>query len=99
MYRTDLVRQVARQTGLSQRRVAAVLRASEGCIQQALSDGQTVTLAGFGSYYTREQLEGTIRSARTGRAVRVPAHRVAAFRVGAVLRRAVLRQRRRHRWL
>ena len=99
MYRTELARQVARQTGLSQRRVAAVLRASEGCIQQELSDGRTVTLPGFGVYYTREQPAGTIRSVRTGRTVQVPAHRVAAFRVGAVLRRTVLRQRRRHRWL
>jgi len=101
MYRTELVRQVARQTRLSQRHVAAVLRASEGCIQQALTDGQAVTLTGLGTFYTRQQPAGTVRHIQTGKTVQIPAHRVAAFRVGAVLKRVVRgqRRRRRRRWL
>lgn len=101
MYRTDLVRQVARKTGLSQRHVAAVLRAGQEAIQQALAGGETVTLTGLGTFYTRQQPAGTVRHIQTGKSTRIPAHRVAAFRVGAVLRRAVRGQhrRRRHRWL
>ena len=99
MYRTDLVNQVARQTGLSQRVVAAVLQTSQRVIEQALVAGEVVTLPGFGTFYTREQPEGTVRHIRTGRTVRIPAHRVAAFRVGAILKRAVRAAARpRRRW-
>jgi len=99
MYRTELVNQVARRTGLSQRRVAVVLRASQHCIQQALAGGETVTLTGLGTFYTRQQPAGTVRHIQSGKTVRIPAHRVAAFRVGAVLKRAVRGPRRRRRWL
>ena len=101
MYRTELVRQVARQTGLSQRVVANVLRASHQRIEETLAAGGSVTLPGFGTYYTRQQPAGKVRHIQTGKAVRIPAHRVAAFRVGAVLKRAVRgqRRRRRRRWL
>jgi len=98
MYRTDLVRQVARQTGLNQRVVSDVLRASQQLIAQTLTAGDSVTIPGFGTFYTRQQAEGTIRHIQTGKAARIPTHRVAAFRVGAVLKRAVRDRRRRPRW-
>ena len=101
MYRTELVRRVAQQTRLSQRVVSAVLRANHQLIEQTLARGETVTLPGFGTFYTREQPEGTVRHIQTGKAARIPAHRVAAFRVGAVLKRAIRgpHRRRRRRWL
>ena len=89
VYQTDLVKEVAHQTGLSQRVVSDVLRSSHQLIQQTLAAGETVTFPGFGTFYTRAQPAGTVRHIRTRKPVRVPAHRVAAFRVGAVLRRAV----------
>jgi DNA-binding protein HU-beta len=98
MYRTDLVKQVARRTGLNQRVVSDVLRASQQLVAQTLAAGESVTIPGFGSFYVREQAEGTIRHIQTGQATRIPAHRVAAFRVGAVLKRAVRDRRRRARW-
>lgn len=89
MYRSDVVKQVARQTGFSQRVVSNVLRTTYQLIQQSLAAGENVTFPGFGTFYTREQPEGTIRHIQHGKAHRIPAHRVAAFRAGAVLRRAV----------
>jgi len=43
MYRTDLVKQVARQTGLSQHIVSDVLRASQQLVAQTLAAGDAVT--------------------------------------------------------
>ena len=99
LYTTDLVRRVAQQTGLSQRVVRQVLGSSLRTIQAALSAGELVTLPGFGTFYTSQRRAGRVRSVRTGRQVEVPARRVAVFRVGEVLKRAVAGTRRGRRRL
>ncbi len=89
MYKTDLIRSVAKETRLSHRIVDDVLRASLETITQALRDGQTVVLPGFGTFYTRERKAGTVRHIRTGEPLAIPAMRQADFRTGELLRRAV----------
>ncbi len=96
---TDLVRRVAGQTGRSQRVVRQVLGASLETMQSALAAGERVTLPGFGTWYTSQRPAGQVRSVRTGRQVEVPARRVAAFRVGDILKRAVAGRHRRRRRL
>ena len=95
MFKSELIRRVAKETRLSRRLVAAVLDAGQAAIQQALSQGQEVQLPGFGTFYTRERPEGSIQRFGTKKRVRVPARRVAAFRVGDVLKRSVLKEKRR----
>ena len=89
MYKTDLIRRVAKETRLSHRIVDDVVRESLAAITQALRDGQTVVLPGFGTFYTREHKAGTVRHIRTGESLTIPAMRQADFRVGELLRRAV----------
>ncbi len=50
-------------------------------------------LPGFGTFYTSHRAAARVRSVRTGRQVEIPARRVAAFRVGEVLKRAVARKK------
>src|SRR3954464_5990407 len=99
MYKTELVRRVAQETGVSQRVVRQVIGSSLGTIEAALTAGDRVTLPGFGTFYTSQRQAGRIRSVRTGRQVEVPARRVAGFRVGEVLKRAVAAKRRGRRRL
>ena len=68
--------------------VRHVVGSSLRTVQAALAAGERVTLPGFGTFYTSQRRAGRIRSVRTGRQVDVPARRVAAFRVGEVLKRA-----------
>jgi len=89
MYKTDLIRNVAKETRLSQRVVDDVVTESLEAISQALRDGQTVVLPGFGTFYTKERKAGTVRHIRTGEPIDIPPLRQAAFRVGELLRRAV----------
>ena len=92
-----LVRRVAQQTGLSQAVVRQVLGASLESVQAALAAGRQVALPGFGTFCTAEREAVRVRSVRDGRQVTVPARRVAAFRVGEVLKRAVVGARQRRR--
>ena len=89
MYKTDIVRSVAKETRLSQRIVNEVLSSSLSTITAALRDGGSVVLPGFGTFYTRERKAGTVRHIRTGEPLAIPAMSQADFRVGELQRRAV----------
>ncbi len=91
MYKTDLVRKVAKETRLSQRIVSDVVTESLAAITEALSRGQDVVLPGFGTFYTKERKEGQVQHIRTREAITIPAMRQADFRAGELLRRAVRR--------
>jgi DNA-binding protein HU-beta len=89
MYKTDIVRTVAKETRLSQRIVDDVLTATLDTITHSLRDGQTVVLPGFGTFYTKERKASQVRHIRTGEVIDIPALRQADFRVGELLRQAV----------
>ena len=99
MYKTDIVRTVAKETRLSQRIVDDVLTETLATITQSLRDGQTVVLPGFGTFYTKERPPSTVKHIRTGEPLAIPALRQADFRVGELLRQAVRKtpRRRGHR--
>lgn len=99
IFTATLVRRIAQQTGLSQTVVRQVLGASLSSVQAALVAGEQVTLPGFGTFYTSARQAARVRSVRDGRQLMIPARRVAAFRVGEVLKRAVAGTRLRRRRL
>ena len=89
MYKNDVVRKVAQDTRLSQRAVSDALNSMVNVVSQALHEGKTVTFPGFGTFYTSIRGEGTVKHIRTKETIKVPARRVAAFRVGEVLKKSV----------
>ncbi|HEY8743028.1 MAG TPA: HU family DNA-binding protein [Chloroflexota bacterium] len=89
VYKNDVVRTVAQETQLSQRAVRDALTSTLTVIVQALQAGKTVTLPGFGTFYTSTRAAGRITHIRTGETITVPARRVAAFRVGELLKKSV----------
>jgi len=89
VYKNDVVRKVAQDTRLSQRVVSDALNSMVNVVSQALRDGKTVTFPGFGTFYTSNRGEGTVKHIRTKETIKVPARRVAAFRVGDTLKRSV----------
>ena len=94
MYKTDLVRKVAKETRLSQRIVNDVVTESLATIIEALGRGQDVVLLGFGTFYTKQRPAGQVRHIRTGEVLDIPAMRQADFRVGELLRQAVRKGKR-----
>lgn len=94
MYKTELIRRVARQTRLPQQTVNDVITASHRLIEETLRSGESVVFPGFGSFYASQRQAGTVRHVRTGKPVAIPERTVAGFRAGDVLKRAVNGQRR-----
>ena len=97
MYKTELIRRVAKKTRYSQRAVADIMNSSISCIEDALAKGESVQIPGFGTFYTRTRAASLARHFTTGQSMQVPAMHVAAFRVGALLKRAVKDQRKKRK--
>ena len=91
MHKTDIIRKVAKETRLSQRVVSDALNETLAVITQALREGQTVVVPGFGTFYTKERRPSRVRNIHTGETMDIPAMRQADFRVGELLRQAVRR--------
>jgi DNA-binding protein HU-beta len=94
MHKTDVIKRVARETRLSQRVVSDVVNATHRLIEGTLREGKTVTFPGFGTFYTSKRRGGKLKDFRSGKEVSYPARRVAGFRVGEILKRAVRGERR-----
>ena len=94
MHKTQFVRQVAKETRLPQRVVSDVITASHRLIEETLQAKKSVTFPGFGSFTTTERKAGKVRHVRTGETISYKARRIAQFRVGEILKRAVRGDRR-----
>jgi nucleoid DNA-binding protein len=89
VYKTELVRHIAKRTNLSQPVVSRVLNGLAAEVAASLQRGDPVQLTNFGTFYSRPRPAGRVRDFTTGAWLDVPAGTVATFRAGAVLKKAV----------
>ena len=93
LYKTDVVRRVAKEERISQRVVSDALNGALKEITSALGREETVVFPGFGMFYTRMRAASRARSFKTGKPVEVPAMRMAGFRMGTLLKQAVRKRK------
>jgi len=93
MYKTELVKRVARKAQVSQKVASRVINASLATMQEALTKRQMVQIPGFGTFYSRWRPASKVIDFRTGQPTRIRRMRVPDFRAGAVLKRAVRKKR------
>lgn len=89
MYRTDLVRRVAKNTRLSQRLVSEVMSSTLEEVERSLAKGEQVQLLGFGTFYTRNRAESQALDFKTKERIKIPSMRVAGFKPSSLLKKAV----------
>lgn len=89
MNKSDIVARVAGRTSLSIPQANDAVNAVFEAIQQGLSDGDTVTLVGFGTFSTKKRAARTGRHPRTGQSIAIAAARTTSFKAGKSLRDAV----------
>ena len=91
MTRSELCARVADRSSLSKADVAAALGALTSTIADALAENETVTIAGFGTFSTRDRPAREGRNPRTGETIAIAASPAPAFKPGKTLRDAVNR--------
>ena len=89
MNKQELVKVIAKEAGITQAVAGAALDAFIFGTAEALADGESVKLVGFGTFKTTERAAHTARNPATGEAVEVPAKTHVSFVAGRGLKAAV----------
>ena len=93
MNKTQLVEQVAAQTGVGKPDVEKVMKSFIDTVQLTVKKGEKVSLPGFGGWSQTQRKARTARNPRTGAAVKVPAGKGVKFTVGATFKDIVAAKR------
>ena len=82
MNKGELVDKVAEKSGVTKTQADSVLSAAIEAIMETVSEGDKVTLVGFGSFERRDRKEREGRNPKTGETMVIPATKVPAFSAG-----------------
>jgi DNA-binding protein HU-beta len=82
MNKGELVDKVAEKSGVTKKQADSVLSAAIEAIMETVSQGDKVTLVGFGSFERRDRKEREGRNPKTGETMVIPATKVPAFSAG-----------------
>lgn len=89
MNKGELVDAVAAKAAVTKKQADAVISATVEAIMEAVSEGEKVTLVGFGSFESRERKEREGRNPKTGDKMVIPATKVPAFSAGKLFKEKV----------
>ena len=89
MTKSELAAKVAAQASLSNAAADRAVGAVFSAISDALANGETVTLTGFGTFSTRRREARQGRNPRTGESITIAASNAPSFKAGKTLRDAV----------
>ena len=89
MNKNEFIDAVAEKSGLSKKDSRALVDANLEVITEALAKGDSVAFIGFGTFCVADRAARTARVPGTGAEVKVPATKVAKFKVGKALKDAV----------
>ena len=85
MNKNELITKIA-ETGLSKKDAGTALDAAIAAIGDALANGESVQLIGFGTFSVKERAAREGRNPRTGEVVKIKAAKTPAFKAGKALK-------------
>ncbi len=85
MKKSELVKKVAEQTGLTQVDAAKVLTAILSAVSDCLISGDSITIQGFGTFKLSDHKERKGRNPSTGETMIIPARKAVKFSPGKEL--------------
>ncbi len=89
MNKKELATAIAKETGLSERSASAALQAALKIIVMSVSDGDSVSFNGFGSFSRKRRGARTGRNPVTGELVKIKPTNYVKFTPGAPFKAAV----------
>ncbi|MFT2111969.1 HU family DNA-binding protein [Marinomonas sp. 2405UD68-3] len=89
MIKKDLIASISEHADIPKAIAAAALDATLTSIEQALADGDQVTLVGFGTFSVKERSARTGRNPQTGEDIQIKASKLPTFKAGAMLKKTV----------
>ena len=89
MNKTELIDSIAEAADLPKAAAARALDAAVDAITNALKEGDSVSLVGFGTYTVKKREARTGRNPQTGEPIEIKAANVPSFKAGKALKDAV----------
>ncbi len=89
MNKGELIESVAAAADLSRADATRAVDAVIDSVTRSLSNGDTVSLVGFGTFTVKKRAARTGRNPRTGEAIQIAASNVPGFKAGKALKDAV----------
>ncbi|MBW2056048.1 MAG: HU family DNA-binding protein [Deltaproteobacteria bacterium] len=89
MTKAELISSIAKDAKITKAAAEKALNSLTGAVTKALKKGDRITLTGFGTFSTLKRKARKGRNPRTGKEIKIAATRVAKFKPGNKLRKAV----------
>ena len=89
MTKTELVKAIADQAGLTIKDAEAALNAFIGVVTKTIKKGDSVTITGFGTFQKVERKAREGVNPQTGAKIKIPKRMVPKFKPGKVLKDSV----------
>ena len=89
MNKSELVKELSAKCKLTQKDCYNCLTALTGVIQQALKDGNSINLIGFGRFDVRERSKRLSYNPHTKKRVMLPNKKVPYFKAGKAFKEAI----------
>lgn len=86
MNKSELVEAIAAEAGIDRRAAEEALKATINVITDAVSGGEKVSIAGFGTFERRDRAAREGRNPQTGETMKIPKTRVPAFKAGTAFK-------------
>lgn len=89
MKKSEIIEELANQTGLTKAEVEKVYNATFDLFKNELGRGNNVSVAGFGTFRVSERAARDGRNPRTGETIKIAASKNVGFKAGTALKEVV----------
>ena len=89
MNKSEFLRAVAEDSCMSIKDVTKVFESVQSVVVNGLSNGERITITGFGTFEAKHRNPRTCRNPLTGESINVPAKVVPSFKPGNMLKEAL----------
>lgn len=89
MNKSELIQAIVKENGGTKTAAAAFVDTFVGAVVKAVAKGDSVVLAGFGTFSAQKRNARTARNPRTGEAIKVAAKKLPKFKPASTFRNAL----------
>jgi DNA-binding protein HU-beta len=80
MTKADIVREIAKSTGIDKQTVLTSVESFMELVKDSLSQGENVYLRGFGSFVVKKRAQKTARNISKNTTIIIPEHNIPSFK-------------------
>ena len=80
MTKTDIIKSVAKQTGVDRETVTRIIESYVDTVKETLIEGESINFRNFVTFYLKRRAPKTGRNLMTNTTILIPAHKVAMFK-------------------